>query len=277
MGVRLCETGIDYGLENMMKKSLFVLALCIAITSCEYKLKDIVFDNTSLPFKDYPISVGVYDTYEEPYISLNWHKDESADYYVLLRAKDAKVPDYKEIYRGKNVGFKDKDSVLTEGEKYLYRLDKIKKGIRYNSDRATYIYFDSKASDGNENDTKERAVGISGTINSVVYDVTFEYGAKDIKAKDWYKVTLGSGYKAFFKFIQGYPGVETSGAESGLRVFVLGRDIEKRVLKQGEEIEIANTTQKDDEFYFYIESRDDTSAKNARVYKYTLTLERITK
>lgn len=260
-----------------MKKSLFILALCIAVTSCEYKLKDIVFDNTSIPFRDYPLVVGVYDTYEEPYISLNWHKDESADYYVLLRAKDAKVPDYKEIYRGKNVGFKDKDSVLTEGEKYLYRLDKIKKGIRYNSDRATYIYFDSKASDGNENDTKERAVGISGTINSVVYDVTFEYGAKDIKAKDWYKVTLGSGYKAFFKFIQEYPGVETSGAESGLRVFVLGRDIEKRVLKQGEEIEIANTTQKDDEFYFYIESRDDTSAKNARVYKYTLTLERITK
>ena len=88
-------------------------------------------------------------------------------------------------------------------------------------------------------------------------------GAKDIKAKDWYKVTLGSGYKAFFKFIQRYPGVEASGTGSGLRVFVLGMDIEKRVLKHGEEIEIANTTQKDDEFYFYIESRDDTSAKTS--------------
>ena len=43
----------------MMKKSLFVLALCIAITSCEYKLKDIYVSKIVLFRLEY-LKLGTY-------------------------------------------------------------------------------------------------------------------------------------------------------------------------------------------------------------------------
>ncbi|MCR5387128.1 MAG: hypothetical protein K6E69_08405 [Treponema sp.] len=165
---------------------LFCLSFsCTLFTSCENPIADILLRTYSDPFDQAP----VVDSFSErKKIFISWDKDEGADDYILMRAEDAFSPQFAEIYRGRQLNYKDEK--INEGTRYLYRLDKTRGKRTFISEKKGYGYCASRINDTLKNNFKKDAVEIlSDRTNMVLYYGRFCDGT-EIFEEDYFYVNI---------------------------------------------------------------------------------------
>jgi len=107
----------------MVRKIMLVIAsvvISVLLFGCDSQIYEALSRGIEDPFVEKPL---VRSFLKEKSISISWQKDKGADSYILERADDSVAPLlYKEIYRGKEFSYEDKE---VEDEKlYMYRLYK---------------------------------------------------------------------------------------------------------------------------------------------------------
>lgn len=173
----------------MLNKTNFMLIasiiLCTLFLSCENPIADVLLRTYSDPFDQAP----VVDSFSErKKIFISWDKDEGADDYILMRAEDSFNPQFEEIYRGRQLNYKDEK--INEGTRYLYRLDKIRGKRPFISEKKGYGYCASRINDTLKNNFKKDAVEIlSDRTNMVLYYGKFCDGT-EIFEEDYFYVNI---------------------------------------------------------------------------------------
>ncbi|MBR0497345.1 MAG: hypothetical protein IJJ71_14375 [Treponema sp.] len=170
----------------MKRKIAFFLPLIFIILSCQNDLYDFLSRTSVDPDVSDPPSVVSYA--EKDTIFLKWNEDVACDSYVLLKAKDSINLDFFEIYRGKQLSYTDKE--LVSGERYLYRLDKIRGKKYFTSPVYEYgICSEITAEQTDDNNSKDKAVLLENEYQANLYFVRF-YDGKELCDYDWYKVSV---------------------------------------------------------------------------------------
>ena len=137
-----------------MKNSLLILGLVLLVTGCSNGLSEIFLTSSADPFSDTP-EIRSMDFQGQ--INLFWKKDDGADSYILLRKSDSAASGFSEIYRGKKNFFEDRNG--STGERYIYRLDKIRGQKRFYGTSYSYGFFSDAAKDQwEDNNCKKNAV-----------------------------------------------------------------------------------------------------------------------
>lgn len=170
----------------MIRKILYLIPLVFIAVSCDNDLYDYISRSSDDPNVSLPPSVISYA--EKDTVSVSWSEDESCDAFILLRAKDSPNPMFSEIYRGKQLSYKDME--LVSGERYLYRLDKIRGKKYFASSCYSYgICSEITAERTDDNNSEEKAVLLENEYSANLYFVRF-YDGKEICDYDWYKVSV---------------------------------------------------------------------------------------
>ncbi len=170
----------------MIRKILFLIPLILITLSCDNDLYDSISRTSDDPNVSMPPAVVSY--MEKDTIFISWPYDEACDTFVLLRANDSPHPNFSEIYRGKLLSYKDKE--LVSGERYLYRLDKIRGKKYFVSSRYSYgVCSEITAERTDDNNSKEKAVLLENEYSANLHFVRF-YDGKELCDYDWYKVSV---------------------------------------------------------------------------------------
>lgn len=181
----------------MLNKTNFMLIasiiLCTSFTSCENPIGDVLLRTYSDPFDQAP----VVDSFREvEKIFLSWDEDKGADEYVLLRAEDAVSPVFKEVYRGKELNYIDSISNgLNSSKMYLYRLDKRRGKVPFESEMVSYGYCSPKERDTNNNHTRENALFLGmgyAATGANLYCGKYKYKGTVVFEEDWYYVKVSA-------------------------------------------------------------------------------------
>lgn len=169
-----------------MKKSfLLIISVSLFVSSCT----NFIASELLRPYDDPSSETPRVDSFkEEGVIYIEWSEDESADSYVLLRAEDSQKPQYKEIYRGNELSYLDKECEVTK--KYLYLLGKTRGQKLFIGQKAQYAYCSAKRRDAYNNHTKETAKRIEYELSNLnSYYGQFADGHKFFE-EDWFEVKV---------------------------------------------------------------------------------------
>ena len=170
----------------MIQKAFSVFILLLLLASCKNDLYEYISrtsDDPDISRAPLVVSYAVKDT-----VFVSWGVDDACDTYVLLRAKDSTPLRFSEIYRGTALAYTDTE--LISGERYLYRLDKIRGGKYFTSPALGYgVCSEMTAETINDNDAKEKAVLLENEYSANLYFVRF-YDGTEICDYDWYKVVI---------------------------------------------------------------------------------------
>ena len=170
-----------------MKNSLLILGLVLLATGCSNGLSEIFLTSSADPFSDTP-EIRFMDFQGQ--INLFWKKDDGADSYILLRKSDSAASGFSEIYRGKKNFFEDRNG--STGERYIYRLDKIRGQKRFYGTSYSYGFFSDAAKDQwEDNNCKKNAVELEEDKDANLYFCSF-YDGTIILDQDWFYVTIPS-------------------------------------------------------------------------------------
>jgi len=175
-------------------------------------------------------------------ISLKWQMDINVDEYMLMRARDeiTGAGEYEEVYRGREVYYKD--SSVEMDIRYLYRLDKISKGIVYLGQETGLGVGNRAEADFNEpNNTMEQATALSSFKRGTMYHYRFSDG-RELTDVDWYKVRIAGSRTEYIQILEdGIAGMTT------LLLGMAGK--EAIVAEQGKWYELKNEAVIEKEFF----------------------------
>lgn len=108
------------GNMTCVSKTIVLAAVLIFMTwSCRPGVYEILSRDTSDPRVD----KGVVESFKESHtITMKWQEDTAADTYIVERAVDAQILDFKKVYEGEGLSYADRG--LVNGQRYIYRLKK---------------------------------------------------------------------------------------------------------------------------------------------------------
>lgn len=177
----------------MIRKLASLIFTFFLFASCENDLYDYITRTSEDPDVSNPPTVVSYA--EKDTIFISWKEDAACDAYVLLRAKDSPNLRFSEIYRGTDITYTDKK--LVSGERYLYKLDKIRGKKYFNSDGVSYgICSEITAEPTDDNNTKEKAALLENEYSANLYYVRF-YDGTEFCDYDWYKVAVPAKHTVY--------------------------------------------------------------------------------
>ena len=179
----------------MQNKTNFILTvsivLCTLFTSCENPIGNVLLRTYSDPFDQAPV-VDSFREVEKIFIS--WDEDKGADEYILLRAEDAVNPVFKEVYRGKSLNFVDSlGNGLNRSTMYLYRLDKKRGKVSFESENVGYGYCSPKERDGYDNNSKDNPLFLEmgcAYERMNLYCGKYKYKGHLAFETDWYYIKV---------------------------------------------------------------------------------------
>ncbi len=170
-----------------MKGKFALLISCIILFfSCNNDMYEYISRTSDDP--DVSNAPKVVSYAEKDTIFISWEKDDACDTFILLRASDSLSPSFSEIYRGEELAYTDTD--LVSGERYLYRLDKIRGKKYFTSSALGYgICSEMTAEPTDDNNDKEKATILENEYSANLYFARF-YDGTEICDYDWYKVSV---------------------------------------------------------------------------------------
>ena len=174
-----------YKTGRIFVECLIALGLVVLFTACENPIGDVLLRTYSDPFDQAPV---VDSTKEKEVIHITWDKDDGCDEYILERAEDSTTPHFFEIYRGKELSYVDRG--LNVNRKYLYRLNKKRGDMPFNSNKMSYGFCSPKARDKYDNQSDQKPFFLNPDLNELdLYRVVFADGTV-LFEEDYYYVRV---------------------------------------------------------------------------------------
>ena len=262
-----------------MKKRFFIVQIVLAFLVCscsENAFEDILFRTMNDPFDDTPSADSLI---KEHTVYLSWKEDKGADCFMLMRAADnANVLSFECIYAGLELSYVDSD--MTDGERYIYRLDKKRGEITFTGKNYAFGYSSDCRKDVYENnDTEDKASFLEYDLICNLPCVKFLTQNKVFLDTDWFCIDIPPMRRA--DIIIKEAGLDqnsssTNSNQTHLKIQVIGE--ESHIVNQGDAHEINNTSYETKRFYFKIIPSDTdlfTSGSYSTVIYYTVSLNQI--
>lgn len=257
------------------KKMIFLIFASLCFFSCyNNAFNEILFRTVDDPFNDTPI-VDSLETENTVYLS--WEKDDAADNFCLMRSFDTVPLVWSCIYKGTATNYTDTD--FMNNEKYIYRLDKTRGSKYFEGKNYGYGWSSETIRDDCESND------VPGTAVFLEYDricnlpcVGFITDNKEILDEDWFYVTVPPMRQADIIVGQHNLTNTTLGAETNLRIQLLG--FESQSVRHQVAFPIQNATYETKKFYFKVfPERTSLSSGNSfcTVIEYTVSLNQIIK
>lgn len=256
-----------------MKRLMIIQILSsMALISCSTDINDVLFRDSSDPFKDIP-EVKSFEREMTNYVS--WKEDECCDEYILMRREDSAVSVFKSIYQGTGTEYVDTD--LTESSRYIYRLDKVRGNRRFSGEKHAYGVGSTTRNDAFEdNDSEARAILLETDYAEATMPC-YKIARENIIVSDvdWYYVTVPPKRQAevIIKQTSLNDGATTN-------FYVLTPNNKPAAVKNNFAIELKNTSHQTQRIAFKVyanESNIFTESSSGTVFlQYKIFLDKIT-
>ena len=230
-----------------------VLSVLFYSVSCEGELPFILtrsnFEPVDSVLKSEPVTEG-----NRGYFALSWEEDKGADSYIVMRAEDAENLTFEKIYEGRELSFEDTE--FESNTAYVYRLDKVRGDRVFEGSRYAYGFYCGgvpyymSEDIYEDNDCKERAKIMDGTIEANLYAVKFNTNSKLLYDEDWYYMTVPAGYTATIKLNQSYRSIESG--DTDLKIYIDTKTGVGMTVNQNGIYSLKNTTNTMQDIYFRI-------------------------
>lgn len=258
-----------------MIKKLFIIVIACLFTSCyNNAFNDVLFRTTEDPFCDTPETDSLS---LEHTVYLKWKEDEGSDKFRLMRSPDQNQLSFTCIYEGTETSYTD--SEISSGNRYIYRLDKIRGSKYFEGNTYGYGYSSDCRKDAYENnDTEHNATFLESDLICNIHCVKYFTNNKEYMDTDWFYVTVPPRRTAEIIINQQNLANSMNGTETDLKIQVAGRDI--RSVCQNIATPIENTEFYTQVFYFKVfPERTTLSLGNTNTYiiEYTVSLNQIVK
>lgn len=232
-----------------MKKKLFIIMLTFILTSCyNNAFNEVLFRTTEDPFDDSPVtdSLSIEHT-----IYLSWKEDEGSDNFRLMRSVDQNILSFSCIYEGKDTSYTDTE--ITSGNRYIYRLDKIRGTKIFEGKTYGYGFSSDCRRDSSENnDTEKDASFLEYDLICNIPCVRYITNNNTYLDSDWFYISIPPRRTAEIVINQqNLPNANaTTGAQTNLNIQVAGRA--STTVRQNIATIIQNTSFKTQTFYFKV-------------------------
>ncbi len=230
-----------------MKKNILLAFVSFVFMSCYNNAFDeILFRTTEDPFDEAPAADSMK---EEHKVFLSWTEDAACDEYILMRASDSLILDFKEVYSGTGNSFVDTDT--EENALYIYRLDKIRGKKRFTGKSYGYGWWSDCRRDACEpNDEESESVWLKYQKDCNLAFVRYSDGKTAYRDTDWFYVYIPAQRCAEIAIFQ--EGCDDR-TETDLEIIVLGKN--SHTLIHGDAVQIQNETYEDGYYYFKIQPK----------------------
>jgi hypothetical protein len=206
-------------------------------------------------------------------VLINWTWDEGADEYILERGNDhfANI-DYKEIYRGTNTEYRDRN--LGEDKLYLYRLKKRRGEKIFPASGPAFGVSRQEIVDVHEvNDTEESATQLSHTelhLNMFYYRSSTGLTISDT---DWFYVDIPPKWRVSILI----EDQETPNASTDTHFRYYIKNMEAGVIIQNTSLDIRNVEDTPLRCYFKLHPREkifvsDSEQSGGNIIDYTIKI-----
>lgn len=212
-------------------------------------------------------------------IYLSWEEDRGAGSYIVMRAEDNDILEFKKIYEGKDTFFTDKD--ISVSTKYVYRLDKRRGDYLFKGEEYSYAYYHGvmggiSADDIYEdNNSMSKAKRLDNQCSCTSYLVKFKDGTV-LYDEDWFFVTIPADFTLSISVREDSPVIESG--ETDLQIYVNGKCTKDQTLNQGEVVDIKNELPETVDIYFRITIKMDslrTEDEYEKLVGYSLRLDKM--
>ncbi|MDA3812279.1 MAG: hypothetical protein PF518_18325 [Spirochaetaceae bacterium] len=229
-----------------MKKIIIFFIILTQILSCSEGLYEELIRLSADPEVSVP---DVISFFEEGSVRVVWADDILADEYILYRALDGDVLNFKKIYRGRSTEYLDSAGIIEKI--YHYSLVKVR-GLKEfeRSSAAIGVFSSTKEDSFEDNDTKEHATyleqGLLFTSNLYGYRDSYNSTILD---DDWYRIRVPAGCVANVIVRQLIP-LATDGAANHFKSYIEGQPSVPVI--DGRDINIINGFNENKDFYLKI-------------------------
>ena len=267
-----------------MKRNIVLMTVIFSmLVSCSGEIPLILRLSDNPPFADKVNVVSKMNDTDSGMLSLSWKEDTGAESYIVMRAADGTVLDFKKIYEGRNLYFEDRE--FESNKAYVYRLDKRRGDRIFKGEEYSYGYYYASLgavlSDDiyEDNNTLQRAVRLEDRIDANVYAVKFNTNEKLLYDEDWFYVSVPAGFNLQFSISQNYPEI-TSG-QTHLKLYVSTKSGEDESVTNGTPVVITNNLSTEQNIYFRITVDTDSVfsglSSGSQAVSYTLRLDRLSR
>ncbi|QOW61618.1 hypothetical protein [Treponema pedis] len=174
----------------------FYLIIILLFSGCGKGIYGIISRSQKDP-EDFSMKVESFLAERE--IKCSWEEDERCDKYILMRSEDRPELKFKEVYAGEGEGYTDK--WLREGERYIYRLDKVRGKVKFKGNVHYMGIYGKEVEDEYEpNNEREQAVKLINDKQGNVYYYR-SYEGVVLEDEDWYKIELPGKWKAVITIV----------------------------------------------------------------------------
>jgi hypothetical protein len=189
-------------------------------------------------------------------IDVSWPKDSGAEEYVLMRAPDADIPMFSQVYRGTGLRYDDRS--CEDQERYLYILWKVRGDEVFGPSNPVLGFASAVTKDEYEpNNAKVQATVLTFENNANVPYFQSEFGSISTDY-DWYAVDVPGRMRAILQVTQTAPTPSEVGGELMTRLkYSVDEYLVERARQNGD-IFLENTS---------------VSAKRMYIQLYTTALE----
>jgi hypothetical protein len=256
-----------------MKKMIISIITMFFLFSCHNNtFESILFRTTEDPFEDVPLADSL--TLEHT-VYLSWKEDKGADIFRLMRSNDNTELSFTCIYEGKEKQWKDTN--LTNGCRYIYRLDKTRGNQYFQGQTYAYGFSSDCRKDIYEcNDTEQEATLLEYDRICNLPCIRYTTGKKEVIDCDWFYVTIPPRRAADIIVNQHSLSTNPDGTPTKLRIQIAG--FESNIVLQQKAYIINNTSYETKNYYFkiYPETTEFFSQGNGyAVIEYTVSLNQI--
>lgn len=180
-------------------------------------------------------------------VIVSWEADECADEYILERAEDNMVPQYRKVYSGRDLCYYDRN--LPDEQRYLYRLKKRRGGKLFGPYEERLGVSSLVTEDEFEpNNRKEEAIALS--TNPLIMNLYYyqSYGGLKTYDEDWYSVEIPPQRR--LDIVIEDADIENDQAPTHFRLYEENRDSKEVLQLRG--IYLENTEHRVKRVYFKI-------------------------
>lgn len=201
---------------------VFLAASFVFVSCADNLFESVLYRTADDPFCDTPNADSLS---LEHTVYLSWKQDAAADIFRLMRSYDQKTLRFSCIYEGEETMFTDTD--ITDGNRYVYRLDKIR-GTNCFEGKAYAFGYDSdcRKDDCEPNNAESDATPLEHDFICNLPCVTYiTDNLRQIDA-DWFCVTIPPCRAAEIVISQHNLSNESVGADTSLVLQVAGSESE---------------------------------------------------
>lgn len=256
-----------------MKRCFLILIPLIFFSSCYHApFEDVLFRTTQDPFYDTPQadSLSLENT-----VFLNWKEDDAADEFCLMRSFDGPELNFNCIYKGKETSFKD--TYMSEGDLYIYRLDKIRGSKYFEGKSYAFGYASNCRNDECEdNNTQEKSTFLEYDRICNLPCVSYNTENHIDLDEDWYYISIPPRRTAEIVIGQAnLIGNAAKNAPTNLMIQIVGKASEPVTHQKAYQIQ--NTSNETKTFYFkiYPKTTGLFSSNKIFVIEYKVSLNQI--